>query len=486
MVSGPLKSFDDEAAWKTTSPRFAAPDSSLSDVLEWPKSSRRILIRGGDVITMLNADVLRDHDVYLEGETICRIAPTGTIDRTGVEVIDANGKFIMPGLSDLHTHPTTALSLEMFSETTPVAQPHRFALPYQLLLFQYLSAGITRVQTMYGDPDLLGIRDRVASGEYVGPTIRVATPLVDGPAPLMPPRISWLVADEAGGLEVARRAKSGGYDLIKPYSNLPLPAYKGLMAEARKLGVHVCGHVPFAASTELAISEGQHIAHAREYVFSGSSTLPDCDPSRLQRLATASAAAGIFVQTTLAVFERSEDMVRGRNENFYNADNTAYTNPFTRQVMAPDSPMMEAWATTEETRELFGTMGTFCKTIISSLHSAGVSLVSGSDAPGTMLAEGFSIHQELERLVDGCGLTPHQALETSTVNAARYHGEAGNAGVVAEGARADLLLLDENPLDDIRATRSINTVIVRGAALRRPVLDEGQRRIRTAIAAMSV
>ncbi len=458
----------------------------MADLLSAPRACRGLLLRNADVLTMLSPELLRDHDVLIDGARIAAVAPAGRLQApTGAEQIDARGLVVMPGLSDLHVHPFTATFADIMAPYRQTPDPHRFVLPGQMHLFQYLAAGVLRIQVMAGDPDALELRARVRDGRFLGPAMQVGTPVIDGPVPMMSPSISWLVGDEAGGVQAARLARERGYDFVKPYSALPPAAYDGLMREATRLGMPACGHVPYAVGAERAIASGQHIAHARDHVFAANSEVQGGNAERRARLARAAAAAGVFTQTTIECFLRGEVWLDEGIGRYLQAEDAAYINPLVAHAMAPDSEVMRAVSQSPQWVATFRDMGRWSLEVVHELKRAGATLVTGTDAPGLFMAEGFSLHTELEQLVAHGGLSAFEALQASTVHAANAQGEAEVAGTVSVGARADLLLVRRNPVDDIRATRDIDTVVIGGKPIRRAALDEGLQRIRSRLAGMT-
>ncbi|MEJ0040378.1 MAG: amidohydrolase family protein [Gammaproteobacteria bacterium] len=395
-------------------------------------------------------------------------------------MVEGAGKFAIPGLGEMHTHAQCLSWVNVFTRRLSVDFPgERFALPSGLLMFQYLAAGVTRIEVMAGDRDMLHLRDRQREGRIIAPTMQVGSPMVDGPTPIQATEFGYQVSDAAGGRRAAEEAHAAGYDFMKPYSALPSEAYDAMMEACQRLGLRVMGHVPRTVTMAGALERGQQgIAHASEY---SNYTKPDLD--EIRRLAAQSARAGTWVQATLTVLHRISALVDSSFRPDEIADIEFYP-PILAHGLRPDGVSKWAVLAKSDAREVMRGYWPSAVSVTRILKEEGVRLLAGTDAPNPWVIEGFSIHEELRRFVDDIGMTPLEALSTSTSEAARYHGEEGVAGILAAGARADVVLLDADPRQSITATRAIDTVIVGGAVLTAERRHEGLDRIRAAFNAM--
>lgn len=450
-----------------------------------PSQTEPILIRNVSVLTMTETGRLEHHDVLVRGNRIAKVAPTGGIDSAGALVIDGTGRFLAPGLCDMHTHVLTVNWTEAMQPMAGMQDRPRetLTLPMGLALLQYLVAGITRIEVMAGDPDMAHLRDLVAAGEIVGPRMRVAGPLIDGPMAIQSAKMSWRVGDAAGGKRAAALIAQLGYDFAKPYSNLPAEAYAAMLEECEARGIPVLGHMPIAVGPEAISASGrQDIAHAGEFFW----WLADperSDPERMKRLAQNVAASGRYVQATVQVSGRMELFMAGKSAADF--PDTQFCNPMINAMYAPDGSAKAAIEAMPHVADLIRDADALSKRMTRALNEAGVTLVTGTDAPNAFLAEGFSLHEEIAAMVSDCGLTNEEALAVLTANPAKVLGEK-DQGKVAEGALADLVLLDADPLDDITATRAIHAVIANGALIDNANLQAGRRAILDAYAAMPV
>ena len=258
----------------------------------------------------------------------------------------------------------------------------------------YLDHGVTTVRNMWGYEGLADLVERVDAGTLDGPRIRSLSPGIDGP-PVHWPQ-TQLVTDPARADSVVQLQADRGYRTIKVYSDLRLDVYDALAAAAARRGMRFAGHVPTAVPVRHALESGQaSIEHLGGYRTSPRETWP--------ALAALTAAAGTYNCPTLSIL---------------------------------------AWSR--------GGLPEGLLDLVAVLHEAGAPLLVGTDSGIGLTAPGASVHEELAHLVDA-GLTPWEALRGATRRAARWFGEEGTWGTVAPGMRADLLLLRENPLEDVAA-----------------------------------
>ena len=336
-----------------------------------------VLIAGGDVIPMDGAGVLEDHSVLVREGRIVAVAPVAELPAPpGARVVDASGRWVIPGLIDMHVHINEA-DLEA-----------------------YVDHGITTVRNMWGFAQLAAIIDRVASGRVRGPEIHSLSSGFDG-SPIKWPQTQ--LVDDLSRIEPLIEAQvAQGYTEIKMYRDLSLAAYDSIVAVARNRGLTFAGHVPIRVGLDHVLARGQRsIEHLGGY-----------DPARLDVQVPATVAAGAWNCPTLAI-----------------------------QGPASVRPRLAV--------------------IVGALHAGGARILAGTDAGIGRTAPGASMADELALLV-AAGLSPADALRAATTSAAEYLGLEGEIGVIAPGARADLVILDGNPLEDVGAVRLVRGVVLRG------------------------
>lgn len=378
-----------------------------------------------NVIPMDRERILTRRAILVAGD---RILALGSVDSItiphGARILDGHDRwFVMPGLADMHVH-----------------------LRYESDLTLLLAHGITLVRNMRGTPWHLDMRRRVADGTLAGPRVVTAGPVFYGY------RGAGATAEEARALVDSQA--TAGYDFIKVYDRLPQPAYEAVVDEAARRGLPVAGHVPVDGGygtgllKALALHQAS-IEHAEQFVYHYFGD--DLDPARIPEVARRVREAGAAVTPTLvtipgliAQWERHDSMLHA---------------PAARYL----TPETYAWWRTDpgHSSAINRTFVPFLSALVHGLHQAGVPIMAGTDfyLPGT--SAGASLHEEL-RLLVGAGLTPFDALAAATRVPAEYFRDTANSGTIAAGHRADLLVLEANPLDDITRTRQRVGVMAAG------------------------
>lgn len=430
------------------------------------------------VIDGTGAAAQQDQTVLVREGRIANIsgAPTPGDIRT----IDARAKFLIPGLWDMHVH--------LLRKGRPEAY-------FPLLI----ANGITGIRDMGGDmsfADINQLRREIDSGLRLGPTIFAPGLLIDGPYPTLP-RITRVVrnADEASA--AVTDLKQQGADFIKVYNRVPREAYFTLAATAKTLGIPFAGHIPASINAREASNAGQKsIEHLFNILFSCSSREDDLMRMKAQSLSSSDSGERIelreeYLQLTLASYDAKK--AQALFERF--AKNGTWQTPTLVQRRAfafppmktPDNPLMrfvpksQHWrwdpaqdgrlqGRSEARQEIERQFYEKDRALIIPMRAAGVRFLAGTDAPDGFAFPGFSLHDELGALV-AAGLTPMEALQSATRNPAEYFG-LRDAGTIHKGASADMVLLDANPLEDIRNTQKISAVVLRGRFYSKSNLSE--------------
>lgn len=427
-------------------------------------------------VTSVSADraLLPSQTVVIDGDRITQVGPAASV-RVPEEatIINASGKYLIPGLWDMHAHV-------LFNG---MRDP---------LLKLLIANGITGIRDMGGEQldQLEGLKQEIAAGRIVGPRIVASGPIVDGPQPVWPFSIS--VSDAESGRAAVRALKHKGADFIKVYSLLPRTAYFAIAEEARKQHLPFAGHVPNAITAVEAADAGQRsIDHVRLYLDVSSEEtelraeraaaeakgsaefmrvratqaarlMSSLSPTKITALAHRFARTGTWFVPTLAVhrgfaFLKDSVLINDGRRRYMPAD---IKNMWaTQQTRTPDAVVAQSRAYFEKDLELVGRM-----------HEGGANILAGSDMLNPHVFPGFSLHEELALLVRA-GLTPFEALQAATINPASYLGRTAEFGSITVGKRADLILLEANPLDMIVNTERIHTVFARGKGF-----DTEQRR----------
>lgn len=442
------------AGWGGAPP--GAGDAGSSEVGESLPVSDVVALIGVHVLPMDRDTVLRDHIVLVRGDRIVAVGPAANVTvPPEARRIEAPATFLIPGLVDAHTHAgEEALPLYVANGVTAVRLMHGF--PERL-------ARARRVRRNVGAPDADGGAEAARPGpepeaEAAWPTMHTAGPLIAGEE--VPWTHALVMGPEEARREVEAQAREG-YDFLKVYDGLSRPTYDALVERAEELGIPVAGHVPVEVGIERALRAGQAtIEHAEQLMYAafgreGVMTLP------LERtdevVETFRAAAN---ETCLTPTLRAMTVIMRRG--------TAFTDSlFRRPEMELADPSLAGWwetyrrpapARARDRRERFLELQ---RRLTRALHEAGVPILAGTDAPYPLLVPGFSLLDELEALTLA-GLSPFEALAAATVNASECLAMGDRFGVVAPGARADLVLLDGNPLEDLSTLRRPRGLVLRG------------------------
>ena len=387
-----------------------------------------------DVLTMLDSVPLRRQNVLVQGGRVTSVGNT-PLPRD-VCRIEAAGQVLLPGLADMHVH-TDESEMPLF-----------------------LSNGITLVREMNGSPRHVQLRERLARGEVVGPRLLVASPLLTG----KPLRFRHrLVTSAEDAFAAAHEAKNAGFEYLKIYDDLSAADYDAFVQAARTVGLPLDGHVPNAVGLARVIAAGQAIQHMDKIAFAiaGHSG----DTSALSAAAQLFTGKRIWITPTLASL-RALDI----------AGTAEYASRIRQPEMAyVDSASVSWW------RSLIGS-GTRAYApspfyrlqtkLLPVLRKADARFLLGTDAANPLMIAGFSVHEELATLIRDGGFSPYAALLSATRNVGEFLNDS-TVGVIRPGARADLILVADNPLMKPGALREPLGVMVGGRWLSRSQLQIG-------------
>jgi imidazolonepropionase-like amidohydrolase len=439
-----------------------------------------LVLSHATVIDVASGALQPDQAVVIEGDRIISIGPSAKARLPkGAQVVDVTGKFLIPGLWDMHVHT-------IFGDWLPKDE--------KIILPLFVANGITGVRDMGGDLEELKVwRAQIAAGKLLGPRMVISGPMLDGPVPRFPS--SAPVKNAADGKRIVDELKKSGADFIKIQSLIPRDGYFAAADEAKKLGIPFVGHVPDAVRASEAANAGQRSVEHFTGVFEGCSTIED-------QLMTGPKGPGRFVETydpahaqvLIALFAKNQTwqvptLVWEHGQWLIDESDFSH-DPLTKY--APAAWKDRTWPMF--TKDILKDMDTdplpvrerFTQMeleMVNRMHKAGVPFLAGTDtAAGVHVFPGFSLHEELTYFVKA-GLTPLEALQTATRNPALFFGKTADLGSVEPGKLADLVLLDANPLDDIHNTQKIRAVVLAGHYLSRERLNAMLHEVETSAAA---
>ena len=446
-------------------------------------ASHDLVITNANVVDVEAGKVLPGQMIVINKGVIQEITDTNAPGRyKAANTIDAQGKYIIPGLWDNHIHLRGGEAL---------VEENKNLLPL------FIANGVTTVRDAGGDlyPAIRQWRDQITAGELVGPRIITAGPKLDGPNP------TW-----EGSIEVATVAEvpaaldslqALGVDFVKIYdSTISGDVFLAIVKEAEKRGILTSGHMPFDITLGQAIDSGLDITEHLYYAFKAGSPQEDSittvvrtsqqsdkpvgfytalgwvydshDPATAQSFFRRMAEANTAVVPTLHISEVLDNLHQDDHSTdkylAYIGDGIEET--YARRINSAKRRSAEAVRFSNNLNAKF-------HTLIPAMQEAGVTILAGSDAGAynSYVYPGISLHKELEQMVKA-GLSPAQALRTATINGARLMGRSAQYGTVEKGKVADLVLLDQNPLENISHTQRINTVIFGGKVYTEPELQQ--------------
>ncbi len=418
--------------------------------------SREIIFKNVNVIPMDREVVLRNQTVITRDGVITYVGDAVRQSNEAM-VIDGTGKYLMPGLAEMHAH----------------VPPIDDMAPMKDVLALFLVNGITTIRGMLGHPRHLELRTLIQKGEILSPNFYTTGPSFNGMS----------VTSPEAGAQMVRDQKAAGYDYLKLHPGLTRAKFDSIAHAANQEGIPFAGHVSFGVGVWRAIEAGySSIDHldgfiegmvpgietmtAQEAGFFGSMVADRADTSQIPMLMRALKENGIWVVPTQSLAERwasphfTPDHFRNDPDRVYMDSKTvdSWINSKTQMMNHPNFNV--------ETMDHFIDLR---RRLIKACQDYGVGLLLGCDAPQVFNVPGFSTHNELVYLVKS-GLTPYQALMTGTANVGKYLNR--DAGVIRKGAASELVLLNGNPLEDITNTRKIEGVLIGQYWLDRGKIDE--------------
>jgi imidazolonepropionase-like amidohydrolase len=418
--------------------------------------SKEIVFLKVNVIPMDRERVITDQTVIIRDGKIASVGSKLKHNKDAL-IINAEGKYLIPGLAEMHAHVPPIDDMEPMKEVVRL-----FALN-----------GITTIRGMLGHPKHLVLREMINRGEVLGPRLVTTGPSFNGSS----------VTTAADAERMVREQKAAGYNYLKLHPGLTMETFPAIASTAKEVGIPFVGHVSFKVGVWRAIDAGyssiDHLDGFIEGLVPGIENISEhetglfamniadrVDEGQIGKLMTALKSHKVWVVPTQSLAERW--FAPGfTSENFLNDPATKYM----------DKGTIDQWVGSKRnlvtaTQYDPAKLDNFIKLrrkLIKACQTSGVGLLLGCDAPQVFNVPGFSTHNELQYMVDA-GLTPYQALEAGTVNVAAYLGDK-DSGIIRDGARADLVLLNGNPLASISETQQVEGVVLNGKWLSKEYIN---------------
>ncbi len=430
----------------------------------------KVAVTNISVVDVVGGKINHGMTILIENEKIVRVERANQVKIPADAIsIDGTNQFAIPGLWDMHIHWYQQKSMSLF----PIN-------------------GVTGVRVMWGNRLHHQWRKEFDDGTQLGPRMLIASSLVDGPDPIWPG--STIASNAEEGRQAVAKAREDNADFIKVYSLLPRDAYFAIAEEAKKQNLPFAGHVPRMVSAWEASDAGQHsMEHLYELMIACSS-----EEQQLRKLLQSHVEATGSIKESITNSEFSEEIV-GRAYNTFDEQkakllarkfvenqtwqcptmtvlrnlafidqpivqdnpNLKYMPKGIRNLIAPSKdPRGRSKTELEKSKQQF----IYQQKLLKLLHESGVPIIAGTDCLNPFCLPGFSIHTELELLVES-GMKPMDALRSATINAARFQGKETDLGSIDAGKAADVVILTANPVENISNTQAIHTVIQRGKVL---------------------
>ncbi|EED36799.1 amidohydrolase [Luminiphilus syltensis NOR5-1B] len=457
--------------------------------------SATTLLENVHIIPMTGEGEVLKGAVLVNDGHVLAVGPSASITVPAeAKRIDGAGGFLIPGLTDMHNHIDSPESLKL-----------------------QLAYGVTTIRNMWGTDEVLAQRAAEQAGELLAPDIETVSPIIDHDPPYFPGSIT--ITDAAAADDFVRDLKEQGYTALKTYELIQKEVYFALTKAADRYGMTIEGHIPQAVDAFDAVLLGHDtVEHSMRVdaaiVAPGTTYSSAFRPPELVRLVERidagemtyeeafrrdmlRALAGLMVENgtalvpTMGVYEVLSYSQSNR-EAMAKHPLIDYVNPVYKGFWLQADPVEELTnegVKAEPSDAEIASLEYFASTEhgkwVAIMHEEGVLILAGVDAPNPGMFQGFSLHDELGRMVSRAGMSNYEALKTATVNPTIYWKIEGQRGVIAPGAEADFILLANNPLDEIANTKSIQGVMADGQWLDRTRLDAVLKEVHEAYAAQA-
>ncbi|RUO42339.1 amidohydrolase [Pseudidiomarina aestuarii] len=386
-----------------------------------------------------------DRTIFIENDRISAVLPADAATPVGATVIDGAGGYVVAGFAEMHGHVPPASSFGQL--------PERYL---EDVLFLYVANGVTTVRGMLGYPHQLDLKASIAAGEMVGPTLYLAGPSFNGNSIESPEAATQRVIDQ----------RDEGWDLLKVHPGLTLAEYQAMARTARDADMEFGGHVPSEVGLANALNEGQRtIDHLDGYLEFVDAMNRPITTEELQQLVDMSLAADVAVVPTQALWATL--IGAGNSEELLAYPELAYV---PQQVSDGWRGFLENPSTSYFNESTAAVQHANRQQLLKALYDGGVDIIFGTDAPQLFSVPGFSMHHEI-RFMQDAGIPADAIIRSATVAAGEYFVEKDSFGLIAAGQRADFMIVNGNPLEDMTRLSDTQGVMVRGQWLSRAAID---------------
>lgn len=424
-------------------------------------ASPSLVIDNLNVIPMEGeVQVLPRQSLLITNGRIAYVGPAAGLDAPAdTRRIDGGGRWVIPGLSDMHIHLENDRLLRLYTGRRDLpdgtVDPGRALAPY-------IFHGVLQVANLGAMSEAVGLRGDVEAGRVLGPHLALGA-MIDAPSSIWPFGFTRHAVTPEEGRQAVSDIQAESYDFVKIYSALAPETAQAVIDEAARRGMRVAGHLPRGAPDDAPSrlrSGFGLVTHAEEFAYQ----TDDRSEARARRFAQEARNAGVWLVPTLTLNERLLEQARGQTLDA--RCELSFLNPVIREIWVHGNryPADAGFAAEMDSVVRFNRL------IVRAFHEAGVPILAGTDSLTPGVAPGYALHDELEAL-SRAGLTNDEVLTAATRSAAVWLGVDDDRGSIVLGKRADLVLLDRNPLEDIRATRAIWAVVRDGRLLTRQDLD---------------
>jgi imidazolonepropionase-like amidohydrolase len=401
------------------------------------------------VLPMQSEQILQNQTVIVRGDRIAEVGPSARVKaHEGAVRVDGRGKYLMPGLAEMHGHIPAPTSPPQFTES---------------VLFLYVANGVTTVRGMLGAPNQLELRERANRGDLLAPTLYLAGPSFSGNS----------IESPAQAAQKVREQKTEGWDLLKVHPGLTREEFDAMARTAREVGIRFAGHVPAEVGLIHALEMGQetidHLDGYVEYLGGGSAPVDD---AKLVEVADKTKGKGAWVVPTMVLWETLLGVPK--LENLSGLPELKYMPA--QQVASWVDAHKKRLSDPQFNRARVEQEAANRKRLLKVLSQRGVRILLGTDSPQQFSVPGFSIHRELQAMAN-TGMTPYEILRSGTRNVGEYFKDKDKFGTVEAGKRADLVLLEANPLQNVANFAKRSGVMVRGRWLAEKEIQERLEKI---------